>query len=116
MENNSEFKVICGNIGDSRAVLARLNPGISYNIPCFLANFEYLLLDETFSTITLSHDHKPTDQKERDRIVAAGGMVQIGRVDGQLALSRAFGDRALKVPMTGDRAARKVHRSLLFED
>jgi serine/threonine protein phosphatase PrpC len=35
-------------------------------------------------------------------------MVQIGRVDGQLALSRAFGDRALKVPMAGDAANRKV--------
>jgi serine/threonine protein phosphatase PrpC len=89
-ESNLEFKVICGNIGDSRAVLGKLNP------------------DNTFTTITLSHDHKPTDPQERDRIVAAGGMVQIGRVDGQLALSRAFGDRALKVPMHGDRSARKV--------
>lgn len=68
----------------------------------------YEALDNTYETIALSHDHKPTDPIERDRIVAAGGMVQIGRVDGQLALSRAFGDRALKVPMNGDRAARKV--------
>jgi len=89
-ENNFEFKVRCGNIGDSRAVLGKLLP------------------DNSYATVTLSHDHKPTDTKERDRIVAAGGMVQIGRVDGQLALSRAFGDRALKVPMTGDRTARKV--------
>jgi len=89
-ESPFEYKVICGNIGDSRAVLAKLNP------------------DNSYSTVTLSHDHKPTDPKERDRIVAAGGMVQIGRVDGQLALSRAFGDRALKVPMTGDAANRKV--------
>ena len=45
-----------------------------------------------FSTL----DHKPDHQEEKDRIIAAGGSVQFGRVDGNLAVSRAFGDFGLK--------------------
>lgn len=40
----------------------------------------------------LSFDHKPTNQGENSRIVAAGGFVEFGRVNGNLALSRALGD------------------------
>lgn len=61
--------VICVNAGDSRAVIGS---------------------DGT--TIALSEDHKPTDDIERTRIEAAGGQVQWKRVDGDLAVSRAFGD------------------------
>lgn len=51
-------------------------------------------------TVLASHDHKPTDESERERIAQAGGFVAFGRVAGVLALSRAFGDRAFgaKVP------------------
>jgi serine/threonine protein phosphatase PrpC len=37
-------------------------------------------------------DHKPSQEIERRRIIAAGGTVSSGRVDGILAVSRAFGD------------------------
>merc|ERR1712146_17189 len=37
-------------------------------------------------------DHKPQDEVERTRIEKAGGIVQVKRVDGDLAVSRAFGD------------------------
>lgn len=40
----------------------------------------------------LSFDHKPTNEGERARIFAAGGFVEAGRVNGNLALSRAIGD------------------------
>jgi len=61
--------IFCANAGDSRAVLYtndRVHP--------------------------LSDDHKPDKPTERDRIVKSDHMVADDRVDGNLALSRAFGD------------------------
>lgn len=60
---------IC-NIGDSRLSVCRPSVG----------------------AITTTDDHKPSAKEEHDRIVLAGGYVSEDRVDGQLALSRAFGD------------------------
>eukprot|EP00818_Percolomonas_sp_WS_P009476 CAMPEP_0117435622 /NCGR_PEP_ID=MMETSP0759-20121206/577_1 /TAXON_ID=63605 /ORGANISM="Percolomonas cosmopolitus, Strain WS" /LENGTH=579 /DNA_ID=CAMNT_0005227177 /DNA_START=3235 /DNA_END=4974 /DNA_ORIENTATION=- len=67
------FKLICLNTGDSRCIL--------YN---------------NKKTIALSDDHKPTDASERTRIKKAGYEVVMGRVDGMLAVSRAFGDEQFK--------------------
>lgn len=45
----------------------------------------------------MSHDHKPEDDEERNRIIMAGGRVTMdGRVNGGLNLSRAIGDHAYK--------------------
>ncbi|KAF4996569.1 hypothetical protein FGRMN_4410 [Fusarium graminum] len=44
----------------------------------------------------LSQDHKPQLENEKNRIVAAGGFVDFGRVNGNLALSRAIGDFEFK--------------------
>lgn len=65
--------VYCGNAGDSRGLLS-------------------------FRGVAdpLSHDHKPMNQSERKRIEAAGGFVDYGRVNGNLALSRALGDFEFK--------------------
>eukprot|EP00928_Gymnodinium_smaydae_P059996 TRINITY_DN4352_c0_g1_i1.p1 TRINITY_DN4352_c0_g1~~TRINITY_DN4352_c0_g1_i1.p1 ORF type:complete len:665 (+),score=105.66 TRINITY_DN4352_c0_g1_i1:121-1995(+) len=63
----------CANLGDSRAVLCR-----------------------DAKAVQLSSDHKPDRQDERERIEAAGGSIQWGRVLGVLALSRAFGDVTYK--------------------
>uniref|UniRef100_A0A3Q2XCD0 Protein phosphatase 1B n=1 Tax=Hippocampus comes TaxID=109280 RepID=A0A3Q2XCD0_HIPCM len=57
------------NCGDSRAVLYRNS-------------------QVCFST----HDHKPCNPHERERIQNAGGSVMIQRVNGSLAVSRALGD------------------------
>jgi len=70
------YKLIVGNVGDSRAVLGRNN-----NEPK-----------------ALSEDHKPGLMSEQKRIETAGGFVSLGRVRGNLALSRAVGDRQYKVP------------------
>lgn len=45
----------------------------------------------------LSNDHKPVNREESRRIVAAGGFVESGRVNGSLALSRALGDFEFKM-------------------
>ncbi|KAG8987807.1 Protein phosphatase 2C 2, partial [Tulasnella sp. 427] len=44
----------------------------------------------------LSFDHKPGNEGESSRIRAAGGFVEYGRVNGNLALSRAIGDFEFK--------------------
>lgn len=61
--------IICANSGDSRCVLGYDGQARA-----------------------LSEDHKPYDEPERKRIENAGGCVQWKRVDGDLAVSRAFGD------------------------
>ena len=58
------------NAGDSRAVLCRKNG----------------------RALPLTRDHKPTEEPELGRILAAGGFVADGRVNGSLNLSRALGD------------------------
>lgn len=44
----------------------------------------------------LSFDHKPANESEAKRIIAAGGWVEFNRVNGNLALSRALGDFIFK--------------------
>ncbi|KAF4577146.1 Protein phosphatase 2C 2 [Pleurotus pulmonarius] len=44
----------------------------------------------------LSFDHKPSNPAEVERITGAGGYVEFGRVNGNLALSRALGDFEFK--------------------
>ncbi len=61
--------IICANAGDSRAIIAT---------------------DGKMKE--MSFDHKPYNQLERARIEKAGGSVEFKRVDGDLAVSRAFGD------------------------
>lgn len=66
-------KIFVANSGDSRSVLGikgRAKP--------------------------LSFDHKPQNEGEKARITAAGGFVDFGRVNGNLALSRAIGDFEFK--------------------
>ena len=65
--------IVCANAGDSRAVMCKHG-----------------------EIIELSHDHKPDNPDETARILANGGYVQQNRVNGVLAVSRAFGDFELK--------------------
>ncbi|RZC00982.1 putative protein phosphatase 2C 60 isoform C [Glycine soja] len=44
----------------------------------------------------LSKDHKPELEAEKDRILKAGGFIQVGRVNGSLNLARAIGDMEFK--------------------
>lgn len=51
-----QHKLICANLGDSRAVLSRFENG-------------------SYSTLVLSRDHKPTEHDECERIKLSGGKV-----------------------------------------
>jgi len=72
-KKNNKFFVI--NTGDSRAFLCTKDNRI----------------------IPLSIDHKPSNRKEKQRILSnPGGFINDDRVNGILAMSRAFGDKKLK--------------------
>jgi len=74
VRNGDEVEIICANVGDSRTVMRRSNGTV----------------------VPLSYDHKPTNKEEKARIQESGGFVEFGRVNGSLALSRAFGDVGYK--------------------
>ncbi|RKO83254.1 phosphatase 2C-like domain-containing protein [Blyttiomyces helicus] len=70
-----DWRIVCANAGDSRAVLSA--NGVE---------------------VPLSFDHKPVNPLETKRITEGGGYVEYGRVNGNLALSRAIGDFEFKNP------------------
>jgi serine/threonine protein phosphatase PrpC len=72
--------IICANVGDSRATLATTTNDLTAS-----------------QVIALSRDHKPNLSDEEERIHQANGVVTFGgRVDGELAVSRALGDFGFK--------------------
>lgn len=73
---NSPRKIYVANVGDSRCVL--------------VSN------DKHSHSLRVSVDHRATDPDEIHRVQSAGGMISRGRVGGQLMLTRALGDFALK--------------------
>jgi protein phosphatase PTC2/3 len=68
-------KIYQANLGDSRSII----------------------IDHNYNVVSASKDHKPSDAGEVSRINAAGGFVVLNRVNGVLAVSRAFGDFGHKV-------------------
>ena len=53
-------------------------------------------------------DHRPSERLEQDRIEAAGARVEIGRVQGDLAVSRALGDFQYKMQPNVDHTEQPV--------
>ena len=66
---NGKVHLQVGNVGDSRVLVGRGR-----------------------TCIPMTKDHKPDCEGERRRIIACAGKVENNRVDGSLAVSRAFGD------------------------
>lgn len=79
------FDVQVGNVGDSRVVCGRDG-----------------------KAIPMTNDHKPTLPEERARIIECGGDVVNARVDGNLAVSRAFGDSQYKGGNGGPRKQKVI--------
>lgn len=69
LRHSTPRRLWCANTGDSRAVLCRAGKAID-----------------------ISEDHRPALATEAQRIIAAGSSIISDRVDGMLAVSRAFGD------------------------
>ena len=84
--------IYCSNAGDSRGVLCRDG-----------------------KAVPLSEDHKPDNDDEKRRIEAASHFVEDSRVDGNLALSRAFGDFQYKdqAKLAAEKQAVTSHPDLL---
>lgn len=74
--------IICANAGDSRAILGRKKQQKGSS--------------NDDGVLPLSFDHKPANDVEVSRVEKDGGFVRNGRVDGDLAVSRSFGDFGYK--------------------
>lgn len=72
--NPNARRLTVANVGDSRVLVIAADGTVR------------------FATI----DHKPDTESEAQRILLAGGTVSMGRVDGDLAMSRSIGDWAYK--------------------
>lgn len=70
-------QIYTAHLGDARAVICR--GGLAVRL-------------------TSMSDHKATDPAEAKRVIEAGGSIFNERVNGMLAISRAFGDHQLKAP------------------
>jgi len=78
-QDSEDFVIICANSGDSRCIY-----------------YEKLKSESEGKITQLSFDQKPTQDEEKKRILESGNIVLIGRVNGSLAVSRAFGDQRYK--------------------
>lgn len=79
-----DHTLFIANLGDCRAVLASTK-------------------NKESTAVDLSHDHKPIRADEKERIEKLGGKIlhfKTWRVQGILAVTRAFGDRKLKKYIT----------------
>merc|ERR1719223_841182 len=68
-------RLFAANVGDSRVVLCRVHG----------------------QCVELTSDHKPSRPDEAARVRAAGGFILHKRVMGELAITRAFGDKSFKM-------------------
>lgn len=68
-EKNNRLFIFNANVGDSRASLISAK-----------------------KIIRLSQDHRTDDKDERKRVISEGGLIMNGRVNGELMLTRSFGD------------------------
>jgi serine/threonine protein phosphatase PrpC len=87
-----EKRLVSANVGDSRAILLTTE-SIKDHSPSRLFSHHGFKVD------TLSMDHVPQQQEERQRIESSGGFIKkqgLWRVMGQLAVSRSIGDRHLR--------------------
>eukprot|EP00930_Biecheleria_cincta_P080433 TRINITY_DN6866_c0_g1_i1.p1 TRINITY_DN6866_c0_g1~~TRINITY_DN6866_c0_g1_i1.p1 ORF type:complete len:297 (-),score=57.58 TRINITY_DN6866_c0_g1_i1:147-1004(-) len=76
-DGTKKRSIYTAHLGDARAVICR--GGLAVRL-------------------TSQSDHKATDPEESKRVVEAGGTIFNDRVNGMLAISRAFGDHQLKHP------------------
>jgi len=87
---NGKFDVMVGNVGDSRVIACK--DGVC---------------------VPLTNDHKPGYAQENQRIFQCHGTVENNRVDGSLAVSRAFGDVTYKAHKESKDPALQVQQKVI---
>jgi len=75
---------------------------------CNVGDSRAMILRQDGTCVSLTKDHKPQDDKEKERIEKCNGFVRDNRVDGQLAMSRAIGDWQYKRNLAFTVAEQKV--------
>ncbi|KAL7532432.1 hypothetical protein ACHAXR_005433 [Thalassiosira sp. AJA248-18] len=95
--------VVCANAGDSRAFLSKSSKSGSGGVNRTRSSVstsgsvgDGKIVPPTSVLLPLSFDHKPNNDVEVVRVENDGGFVRNGRVDGDLAVSRSFGDFGYK--------------------
>eukprot|EP00980_Cylindrotheca_fusiformis_P015897 scaffold4658_cov118-Cylindrotheca_fusiformis.AAC.3 len=98
--------IICANVGDSRAILATTTTTtaaaaaaatIAPAATTAATDTTKKDTDQETIVLALSRDHKPNLPDEEKRILQANGFIALGgRVNGELAVSRAIGDFGFK--------------------
>jgi integrin-linked kinase-associated serine/threonine phosphatase 2C len=108
-----ENTVLVANVGDAKAVLARVADkvrrvaalhGLFVVLCMLLFNWSTMLVQDTSSVkagqlraLVLTKDHLAIHASERARITKAGGHVtNDGRLNGRIQVSRSFGDVGFK--------------------
>lgn len=87
-------ELVVASCGDSRALLLLARPAASPRTAAAVAATPDA--ETGVTAYALTADHTPVDPGEAHRIEEQGGYVANGRVLGQLAVSRCFGDFAFK--------------------
>lgn len=77
-------------IGGCTAVMVQIKGNKIWSINA--GDSRAIMIKKDGTAVALSEDHKPDNTEERARIEAAGLTVMMGRVLGNLALSRSIGD------------------------
>ena len=94
---DDELRLLDSDVTGSTACVALVRQEFGHKI-VYVANVgdTRAVLSKSGAAERMSMDHKATDQSEIDRIRKGGGIVMDDRVGGTLAVTRAFGDHALK--------------------
>jgi serine/threonine protein phosphatase PrpC len=102
------IQILMNDIGNGSSQMDVYQAGCTANVCLITPNYVYVANAGDSRSICsingkleeLSKDHKPEDAIEFERIKNAGGEVKLGRVNGNLNLSRALGDLNFKFDKT----------------
>ena len=95
MKTGGDHFTVSNFYGGSTAIVALVTP--THIVIANTGDSRFVLFSGPNARVRFfTKDHKPENYVERERIEAAGGYVMYNRINGDLAVSRAFGDFQFK--------------------